>query len=73
MLFGEDLGKNTTTPVKSDLFKVDETSKGLDEEKSERFHHIMSKLLLVSKRARFDIELVISFLYTRLSKSTMED
>ena len=71
--FGEDLGKKATIPAKSNLLKVDEISKGLHEEKSERFHYIVSKLLFVSKRVRLDIELAISFLCTRVSKSTIKD
>lgn len=71
--FGKDLGKKATTPAKGGLFKIDETSEGLEEDKSERFHHIVSKLLFVSKRVRLDIELAISFICTRVSKSTMQD
>ena len=71
--FGEDLGKKANTPAKGDLFTIDEESEDLDADKSERFHHIVSKLLFVSKRARLDIELAISFLCTRVSKSTMQD
>ena len=41
--------------------------------KSERFYHIISKLLCVFKRAILDIELAISFLCTRVTKSTEED
>ena len=37
------------------------------------FHHIVSKLLYVSKRARIDIDLTILFLFTRVSKSTQND
>ena len=50
--FGEDLGKKANTPAKGNLFTIDEDSEDLDGEKSERFHHIVLKLLFVSKRAR---------------------
>ena len=73
MAFGEDIGKKVNTSVKGDLFTIDEESEDLDDEKSERFHHIVSKLLFVSKRARPDIELAISFLCTRVSKSKVQD
>ena len=43
--FGEYLGKKTNTPAKGDLLKIDEASNDLDEDKSERFHHTVSKLL----------------------------
>ena len=39
----------------------------------EIFHYIVAKLLYVSKRARVDIDLTVSFLCTRVSKSTDED
>ena len=45
----------------------------LDDKKSEMFHHIVAKLLFVTKRARLDIETTISFLCTRVTKSTSED
>ena len=45
----------------------------LEEDTSEEFHHIVSKLLDVSKRAQFDIELGISYLCTRVSCSTIGD
>ena len=39
----------------------------------EIFHHITAKLLYVSKRARVDIDLVVSYLCTRVSCSTEDD
>jgi len=69
---GEITGKGNT-PGKHDLFAVDEEATELDEDRKDLFHHIVSKLLYVSKRARLDIDLVISFLCTRVSKSTEED
>ena len=37
------------------------------------FHHIVTKLLFVSKHVRVDFSPTIAFLYTRVSKSTKED
>ena len=74
--FEEESGtitKKANTPGKHGLFKIDTSSKVLGEHKRELFHHIVSKLLYVSKRARIDIDLVISFLCTRVTKSTEED
>jgi hypothetical protein len=71
--FGETINKGATTPAKSNMFDVDDESEPLNEEKSDIFHHIVSKLLYVSKRARLDIELAIAFLCTRVSCSTNED
>jgi len=61
------------TPATDTLFWIDDTSEQLDDSRSEVFHHIVSKLLYVSKRARIDIDLAISFLCTRVSKSTEQD
>lgn len=61
------------TPAKNGLFIVTEGEEELDERKSEYFHHVVAKLLYVAKRARLDIDLAVSFLCTRVSRSTTED
>ena len=70
---GDEIKTTIGSPAGHDLFKVDEGMNRLDTEKSEMLHHIVAKLLFVSKRARLDIEPTISFLYTRVIKSTHED
>jgi len=45
----------------------------LEPKKAELFHHIVAKLLFVSRRARIDLQLAVAFLCTRVSKSTEED
>jgi len=45
----------------------------LDTEISEILHHIVVKLLFVCKIQRLDIEPTITFLCTRVRKSTQED
>ena len=55
------------------IFESNQSSNGLNEEKSERFHHIVAKLLYISKRARPDIALTVSHMYTRASKSIDND
>jgi hypothetical protein len=71
--FGECINKGASTPTRSNLFEIDTESEPLDDEKSDKFHHIVSKLLYVSTRARLDIDLAIAFLCTRVSKSTKQD
>ena len=71
--FGEDVSGGASTPAQRDLFIVDETSERLDDARSDAFHHIVAKDLYVSKRCRLDIQLAISFLCTRVSKSTEQD
>ena len=45
----------------------------LDDKRSDIFHHIVAKLLYMSKRVRVDISTTIAFLYTRVSKSIEQD
>ena len=71
--YGKHLNGGTTTPVKKYLFDIDESSEQLSKDRKELFHHIVAKLLFVSKRARPDIDLTISFLCSRVDKSTEED
>ena len=70
--FGEELNKGVNTPAKHDLFSVGDLTR-MTESKMDTFHHIVAKLLYVSKRARVDIDLAMSFLCTRVSRSTEED
>lgn len=56
-----------------DLFDIDDKSPNLEKQSSDIFHHIIAKLLSVTKRARLDIEPIVSFLCTRVSKSTQQD
>ena len=72
-VYGEEKIKNRKTPAGDDLFDIDEKSDGLNKENSDIFHHIVAKLLFVSKRARIDIEPTVSFLCTRVAKSTIQD
>ena len=57
--FGEPIDKDANTPAKNHLFEVVEAPP-LDNDKMEVFHHIVAKLLYVSKRARVDIDLAVS-------------
>ena len=47
--------------------------KQLDIDKPDRFHHIISKLLYVLKRARPDIQPVVDFLSTRMAEPDKSD
>ena len=67
------IDRRAKTPAKHDLFYVDNKSEILSKEKAEVFHHIVAKLLYVSKRARMDIDLAVAFLCTRVAKNTEED
>ena len=65
--------RTATTPAKRDLFEINESSPRLEVKEAETFHSVVAKLLYVAIRARPDILLAISFLCTRVSKSTKED
>ena len=49
--FGVIIDKGAVTPARNNLFQVGEegTFKRLNEDKSDKFHHLVSKLLYVSK------------------------
>ena len=72
-LFEDKINKEATSAAKNNLFKLTKESKLLFKDKNEGFQYIVYKLLYVSKRARLDIDLAISFLCTRVTCSTDED
>ena len=61
------------SPAQHGLMVVDENSERLDEHRSDVFHSVTQKLLYITKRARPDLETLLSFLTMRVSKSTVED
>ena len=71
--YGEMISGTSSTPAAASLFEISKDKEQLTEDKSVRFHHIVAKLLYVGKRARPDNDLAVSFLCTRVSKSTDED
>jgi hypothetical protein len=54
--------KHAATPAKANLFEVDEQSAKLCEDKANRFHSVVAKLLYISPRGRIDIQLAMAFL-----------
>ena len=71
--FGEGINSVAKTPAQKSLLDVDDMSPRLDQEKSDLYHHIVAKLLHVSKRARLDILPTITFMCRRVHCSTEED
>ena len=61
------------SPAQHGLMTVDEDSERLDEHRSNVFHSVTQKLLYITKRARPDLETLLSFLTKRVTKSTVED
>jgi len=71
--FGEDVSTPVTSAAKKNLFSVNEGDTSLDEAKSDIFHSVTQKLLFVAKRSRPDIQPALSFLCTRVQKSSVTD
>ena len=73
--FPEEITRSSRTPAKGDLFNEDSDDERvkLNSTEAEVFHHIVAKVLYVAKRARPDIDLVISFLCTRVAEPTNGD
>ena len=55
------------------IFNVNPKAPKLNEEKAEIFHHLVAKLLYLSKRTRPDIQLPVAFLTTRVREPDIDD
>ena len=62
-----------SSPATKKMFDISEDTKQLYAKKSELFHTIVAKSLYMSKRSRPDLDTVVAFLYTRVSKNDEED
>lgn len=62
-----------STPAKSDLFRIDETSEPLDEKGKNDFHSLVAKVLYPAKRVRDDLLTATSFLSRRVQRPTVQD
>ena len=71
--FPDKLMENATLPWTERLFKVDETSKALDEKKAKTLYTFVMKAMFVCKRARPDIQPAVAFLATRVKHPTEQD
>ena len=65
--------KHSKTPGNHNLFEANDNAEQLDRIKANTFHKIVANLLFVSKRARLGINLIISFLCARVTKSDTDD
>ena len=70
--FSGNLNTTAASPAADHLFQVRETTK-LDTVRAQEFHNMTAKGLFACKRARQDIQLVISFLCTRVRKSDSDN
>ena len=71
--FPEELDKILTSPAGNHIFEVDNNATKLSEEKREKLHSIVAKILFVSTRGRPDLHLPISFLTSRVTKADEDD
>lgn len=72
--FPESLeGRNVASPWNDDLFKVDNDSKPLNDEKKKKFHTITAQGLFLCKRGRPDIAPAIAYLTTRVQNPNESD
>lgn len=55
-----------TTPASSYLFNTDPGCKKLSKERGQLIHHLVSKLLYLSKHTRQDIQTIVAFLCMRV-------
>ena len=62
-----------TSPAQNHHFFSNEDAELLDENKKEKFPSVTAKLLHIVKRGRPDLETLVSFLTTRVTKSNVDD
>jgi len=68
-----NMGGLVTTPESSYLFNTDPACKKLCEEQGQLFHHLVAKLLYLSKCTRQDIHTAVAFLCTRVREPDTDD
>ena len=71
--FPYELKSRTKTPWNDKLFKVNDKTKKLDDDRKSIFHTFVMKAMFLCKRARPDIEPGICFLSSRTSKPDESD
>jgi hypothetical protein len=62
-----------TTPAANHISNINPNATKLDKEKAKIFHHLVAKLLYLSKRTRPDIQFPIAFLTTRVCEPDIDD
>jgi hypothetical protein len=69
----EEFDGEAPTPVANHLFTVDEKQTKLDEKRAQFFHTYVAKTLFLCKRARPDLQTVVSFLCKRVKDCDEDD
>ena len=68
-----NMGGLVTTPASSYLFNTNLGCKKLDNNEGQLFHHLVAKLLYLSKCTRQDIQMAVAFLCTRVRDPDTDD
>jgi len=68
-----NMGGLSTKPASSYLFNTDPGCKKINNNKGQLFHHLVAKLLYLSKCIRQDIQMVVAFLCTRVKQPDTDD
>ncbi len=68
-----DMNGAATTPAANHLFNVSPDAKKLPEATAQRFHHLVAKLLYLSRRTRQDIQTAVAFLCTGVQSPDEDD
>ena len=63
----------STTPAASHLFAVNDKADLLASDDADLFHRLMAQLLYLCKRARPELQTVVSFLTTRVKRPNLDD
>ena len=69
----EDMKGESATPAAHHLFDIAEDATKISQADEDLFHHFVAQLLYLSKGARPDIQLSVSFLCTRVRGSDTDD
>ena len=68
-----DMNRVSTNPATLHLLNVNDSTEKLDENKAQLFHHLVAKLLYLSRRSRQDIQTAVAFLCTRVQSPDKDD
>jgi hypothetical protein len=66
-------GARAVTPAANHLFLIREDDEELNQSMKDKFHSLVAKLLYIAKRGRPDLLTAVSFLTTKVQKSTLDD
>ena len=68
-----EMNSTARTPAANHLFNVNPDAKKLPETTAQQFHHLVEKLLYLSRCTRQDIQTEVAFLCTRVQSPDEDD